>query len=333
MADEIKNKFKFKLLTGTDPQAQYDAIETKDALTFYLLGNGIGYLGETPLFGGGAQKTVVMTSGTLTEPEAGKLYVLDGVTYGAETLTGLYFYDGTTLSSYSDDLIATYIESILVKDQEMLAEGYTGDDKTVPTTKAVMSLVGEVLQDSNLVNAAFFRKVESHTLTAEDLTNSAIQLPTGAKEGDVGLLFTADNDDEKGNEQYYFVSLVSYLTSSYTVKDTKTVKLTMQTSEDGLSNEITADVKIAETEKSILVDEENEAGGIYLNKTVYSKDEATGTEISGINEDAPSSDKLVTEASLISYVQNSVLVAVDEAILEALADVVTYSVDDGTTSS
>ena len=71
----MATKFKFKLLTGSDPQAQYDAITTKDNMTFYLLSTGIGYLGDTPLFGGGAQNTVVMTSGTLTNPESGKLYV------------------------------------------------------------------------------------------------------------------------------------------------------------------------------------------------------------------------------------------------------------------
>lgn len=304
----MADKFKFKLLTGTDPQAQYDAIATKDALTFYLLNNGIGYLGDTPLFGGGAQKTVVMTSGELTEPEAGKLYVLDGVTYGAETLTGLYFYDGAAMNSYSDELIANYLENILVKD--MTAEGYAGDDNTVATTKAIMDMIGLKLSDSNIVNAAFFRKVESHTLTADDLTNTAIQLPEGAKEGDVGLLFTADTDDEDGNEQYYFISLVSYLTSTYTSADTNSIKMTLNP--DG--NVFTADLNVAETETSIIVDE----NGVSLNKAT------------AIDEDAPSADKLITEAVLVNYIETSVLTAVDKAITEALADVVTYTIDDGT---
>ena len=46
----MPNKFNFKLLTSSDPQAQYDAIETKDNMTFYLLKNGIGYLGSIKLF-------------------------------------------------------------------------------------------------------------------------------------------------------------------------------------------------------------------------------------------------------------------------------------------
>jgi len=306
----MAEKFKFKLLTGTDPQAQYNAIETKNDLTFYLLGNGVGYLGDIPLFGGGAQQTIVMTSGTLTDPEAGKLYVLHSVAYGEETLTGLYFYDGTTMSSYSDELIATYINNILVTD--MTAEGYTGDDKTVATTKAIKDLVDTVLSDSSIVNAAFFRKVESHTLTADDLVNTAISLPEGAKEGDTGLLFTADTDGEDGEETYYFISLVNYLTSVYTVKDTNSIKMTM-----AANNEITADLNVAETETSIVVDE----NGVSLKKT------------ESIDETAPATDKLVTEAALVDYIENSVLTAVNEAINEALADVVTYTIDNGTATT
>lgn len=47
-------KFQFKLLTGDNPDSQYAAITTHDPLTFYLLGNGKGYLGDTPLFGDSA---------------------------------------------------------------------------------------------------------------------------------------------------------------------------------------------------------------------------------------------------------------------------------------
>lgn len=309
------NKFKFKLLTGTDPQAQYDAIGTKDPMTFYLLNTGIGYLGDVPLFGGGAQNTVVMTSGELTEPEAGKLYVLDGVTYNTETLTGLYFYDGSAMSSYSDELIATYIEGILTTD--MSAEGYAGDDKTVASTKAIMDLINVKLSDSSIVNAAFFRKVESHTVTEDDLTNTAIQFPEGTVAGDVGLLFTADTDGEDGEEQFYFISLTDYLTATYGVASTNSINMTMSA-----NNEITADLNVAETEASIIVNE----NGVSLNKTNVINDG------SGENPVAPSADRLVTEEALVNYVQNSVLEAVYDAIEEALADVVSYSVDDGTTA-
>lgn len=308
----MATKFKFKLLTGSDPQAQYDAITTKDSMTFYLLSTGIGYLGDTPLFGGGAQNTVVMTLGTLTSPESGKLYVLSNVTYNSETLTGLYFYNGSTLDSYSDELISTYIQNILTTD--MSTDGYTGDNNTIASTKAIMDLINAKLSDSSIVNAAFFRKVESHTLTADDLTNSSIQLPSGAKEGDVGLLFTADTDAENGGESYYFISLVSYLTSVYDVENSNSINMSMNS-----DNKIKAELNIKSTETSLKVDETN--GGVYLEKATT------------VNDSTPSTDKLITEAVLVDYVQNAVLPAVTEAINEALADVVTYTVDDGTTTS
>lgn len=308
----MATKFKFKLLTGSDPQAQYDAITTKDSITFYLLNTGIGYLGDTPLFGGGAQNTVVMTSGTLTSPESGKLYVLSNVTYNSEALTGLYFYNGSTLDSYSDELIATYIQNILTTN--MSTDGYTGDNNTIASTKAIMDLINAKLSDSSIVNAAFFRKVESHTLTANDLTNSAIQLPSGAKEGDVGLLFTADTDAEDGGESYYFISLVSYLTSVYDVENSDSINMSMSA-----DNKIKAELNIKSTETSLKVDETN--GGVYLEKATT------------VNDSTPSTDKLITEAVLVDYVQNAVLPAVTKAINEALADVVTYTVDDGTTTS
>ena len=308
----MATKFKFKLLTGSDPQAQYDAITTKDSMTFYLLNTGIGYLGDTPLFGGGAQNTVVMTSGTLTSPESGKLYVLSNVTYNSKALTGLYFYNGSTLDSYSDELIATYIQNILTTD--MSTDGYTGDNNTIASTKAIMDLINAKLSDSSIVNAAFFRKVESHTLTADDLTNSAIQLPSGAKEGDVGLLFTADTDANDGGESYYFISLVSYLTSVYDVENSDSINMSMSA-----DNKIKAELNIKSTETSLKVDKTN--GGVYLEKATT------------VNDSTPSTDKLITEAVLVDYVQNAVLPAVTEAINEALADVVTYTVDDGTTTS
>ena len=245
----------------------------------------------------------------LETPEIGKLYVLDGITYGSETLTGLYFYNGSTMKSYSDDLIATYLNNILTKD--MTSDSYTGDDTTVATTKAIVDLINKKVTGSTVVSAAFFRKVESHTLTADDLTNTAISLPEGAAEGDIGLLFTADvNGEDDDNEQFYFISLKDYLTSTYTFDNTNSIKITT-----GTDNKITADLNIAETEKSIIVDE----NGVSLNK------------VTTINEDEPSTDKLVTEAVLVDYIHNAVLTAVDEAITEALADVVTATEDSGET--
>ena len=263
----MANRFQFKILTGTDPQAQYDAITTKDAMTFYLLNTGIGYLGTVKLF------------------------------------------DAT--ADAFDDIVT-----------DMTAEGYTGDDATVASTKAIVDYVAAKVGDvSAVLSTSFFRKVESHTITADDLTNTAITMPEGTVEGEVGLLFTADTDGEDGGETYYFVSLKNYLQSVYTFESTSSIEMVT-----GSDNKVTANLKIKTDETSIKIDETN--GGVYLEKTDVIND-GDGTDEGG---EAPSAEKLVTEEALVNYITNAVLPAVNAAITEALADVVTYTTDDGTTS-
>lgn len=48
----MAEKVIFRILNGTDPQKQYDAIIDKDPLTLYLLSTGAGYLGSVKLFDG-----------------------------------------------------------------------------------------------------------------------------------------------------------------------------------------------------------------------------------------------------------------------------------------
>ena len=260
----MASNFKFKILTGADPQAQYDAIVTKDALTFYLLNTGIGYLGSVKLF------------------------------------------DAT------DDY--AYVTN-------MLGDGYTGDDTTVASTKAIVDFVtAKVGNVADALTNKFFTQVVSHTITDDDLTNDRISLPEGTKTGDVGLLFTADTDNEEGGEDYYFISLVNYLQNVYTFESTDSIEMVT-----GAGNKISANLKIKDGEESIKVDEEN--GGVYIEKATAIND-GDGTDEGG---EAPSATKLVTEEALVNYVINSILPAVDTAIAEALNDVVTAAIDDGTT--
>ena len=268
----MANRFQFKLLTGSDPQAQYNAISTKDAYTFYLLKNGIGYLGTTKLF-------------DATEDVSGSS--------GLNIIT------------------------------DMTGEGYTGDDTTVASTKAIVDYVtAKVSNVSTALTTAFFRKVESHTITTEDLSNPAISVPEGTAEGDIGLLFTADTDGENGGEEYYFISLKSYLSTVYTFENSNSIKMNVSA-----DNKVNAELNIKSTETSLKIDKKN--GGVYLEKATSIND-GDGTEENG---PAPSADKLVTEEALVNYVINSVLPAVDAAITEALQNVVTYSEDNGTTTS
>ena len=241
----MANKFQFKLLTSADPQAQYDAIVTKDDMTFYLLKNGVGYLGSVKLF-----------------------------------------------DANSDSELVT----------NMLTDGYTGDNTSIASTKAIVDYVtAKVSNASGILNTAFFRKVESHTITADDLTDSSITLPSGTVEGEVGLLFTADvNGNDDGNEQYFFISLKNYLKNVYTPENSNSINMSISS-----DNKIKAELNIKSDETSLKVDEKN--GGVYLEKA------------SVINEDAPSAAKLITEDVLVNYIKS------------VMANAVTYTEDDGTT--
>ena len=249
----MASNFKFKLLTSADPQAQYDAIATKDAMTFYLLNTGIGYLGTVKLF------------------------------------------DATQSGGAITNLIT-----------DMLAEGFTPDDTSAASTKAIVDYVAEQVSNvSTVLTTSFFRKVESHTLTAGDLTNSAISKPADVAEGDVGLLFTADTDNEAGGESYYFIPLTDYLQNVYDFESTNSIEMVA-----GENNKITANLKSKAGEESIKVDEEN--GGVYIEKATT------------VDEEKPSAAKLVTEDALVAFVNS--------AIQKALTDVVTATIDDGSES-
>ena len=241
----MANKFQFKLLTSADPQAQYDAIVTKDDMTFYLLKNGVGYLGSVKLF-----------------------------------------------DANSDSELVT----------NMLTDGYTGDNTSIASTKAIVDYVtAKVSNASGILSTAFFRKVESHTITADDLTDSSITVPSGTVEGEVGLLFTADvNGNDDGDEQYFFISLKNYLNTVYSSENTNSIN--MEITPD---NKIKANLKIKSDETSLKVDEEN--GGVYIEKATT------------VNEDAPSAAKLITEDVLVNYIKS------------VMTNAVTYTEDDGTT--
>ena len=46
----MAEKFRFRIFSSENPQAQYDAIPTKDPMTFYLFNTGKAYLGDVKLF-------------------------------------------------------------------------------------------------------------------------------------------------------------------------------------------------------------------------------------------------------------------------------------------
>lgn len=326
----MANRFRFQLLTGTDPDAQYAAITTIDPYCFYLLNNGKGYLGSVMLFGSldGLENSgvVVKTDETLTTPETGKLYIFKNVTYGTDSLTGVYQYDGTNMVSFTDAAVKAYLDNILL--QDYADTSISADADHIPTAKAVKDLVtnsiSDALGDSDILNAKFFRLVESHVITADDLTNTNISIPAGTVEGDVGLLFTADNNETSdGNEKFFFVNLKEYLKTRTTVAGSDVIDV-QKTTDPGTGEEtFTVDLIIPESEKSIV----KTTDGLTLKRfTATDTDvhDGDGTEKYGPE---PDPDKLVTEKAMVIYIQDKVLTAVSQAIEESLADVVTWTED------
>ena len=241
----MASRFNFKILNGSDPQAQYNGIIVKDPMTFYLLSTGVGYMGTVKMF--------------------------DAATAGAV--------------------------SNMVTD--MTGEHYTGDNTSVASTKAIVDYVTKSINETSIISAQFFRKVESHTLTDEDSSNPEITIPEGCVSGEVGLLFTADTDNDDSNgSQKYFISLKNYLQTVHTFASTDSIKMSISD-----SNEVTADLNVATSENSIIVDE----SGVKLNKST------------GISDTDISEDKLVTEKVVSDYVK--------AAIADALKNVPTFEVN------
>lgn len=182
---------------------------------------------------------------------------------------------------------------------DMTGEHYTGDNTSVASTKAIVDYVTKAVSETSIISTQFFRKVESHTLTSDDLSDPNITAPEDCKAGEVGLLFTADTDDDDSNgSSKYFISLKNYLQTVHTFASTDSIKMSVSD-----SNEVTADLNIATSEKSIIVDK----NGVKLNKST------------GIPDESPSEDKLVTEKTVSDYVK--------AAIADALKNVPTFEVD------
>lgn len=336
----MASKFKFKIFTK-NPDASYAAIATKDPLTFYLLSNGKGYFGDTLLFdstaetGSGTSGVVkevvfVTAAGEIPTPyQTGKLYAV--ATTGAlinakEVNPGVYYATSeTVLTNVSDEaftsLIAKYITNNAVKSADALAENYTGDENTLMTSKAVVDYVKQVASTNGLIKASFFKKVELHTITQEELdaTENKISVADGVTAGETGLLFTADtdNDDTNGGTTQYFISLKDYI-DVYTGGTTNSTKTTVSD-----TNEINVDLNINTNEKSILVDK----NGVSLDKTTAIAD-GDGSE----GHPAASADKLVTEKAIVDYINSIVMSKVDTKISAATKNTVEAETDvDATT--
>ena len=315
----MANKFQFKLFTSSDPQAQYDALTVKDAYTFYLLGNGVGYLGEVPLFGGDAEKFNLITSTGALTLEADKLYVVavDGVTIDGNVISqGVYYSaDGTTIENITYKTIAQYIADKAIKN--MTADGYTGDNDTLATTKAIVDYVQNVVNNQSILEAKFFKEVAKVKLTQDDidgLSSSPNVTAYGAifsgadnHVDDIGLVFTLDATDTASNDTddvYIFVNLHE-LIHIYTVESSDSITMT-EVANGSHGSKFKAELKTNDSSIEVTSD------GVSLKKS-----EVTDKTLTAANASA---DKLVTEKVMEAFVRS------------VLEDYVSYNEDDGSTS-
>ena len=277
---------------------------------------------------------ILSSAGTYTTFEAGKIYAItaDGVIIGENVNAspkGIYYASSSsaltdlTLASFTA-AITNYIATQAVQSSSV-DNTFTGADSTIMTSKATVDYVQAVLSNTSILQSAFFRTVELHELSAADISGGLISVLPTDEAGDMGLLFTRDDDmtdDPSGdsNQQQFFVNLSGFISA---VSVTNTNSITGSVS----NNAITLNLNVKSGENSIVVD----SSGVSLNKTnvINDGDGSTDPDTGTVNT-APSADKLVTEYDFVNYINNVVLVAINDAIADALEDVVTYTENNGT---
>lgn len=246
----MAGKFNFRILAN---KAAYEAMNPKDAMTFYLTKTGEGWLGEESLFGGDAEKFHLITKAGEVALEADKSYVFaaDGITVSGQVYPqGLYYStDGTAVNNITYKTIAQYIVDKAVKASDISA-AYEGDETSVMTSAAIVQYVADMIAAQNLMDIAFFKNVIPYELTQADIDDAVNGTTIGPAQtqypaimgiaaeyhvGDQGLIFVTDNlgEGEEDEKSYIFVNLHK-LINIYNVKsDDNSVTVTTTVDEEG----------------------------------------------------------------------------------------------------
>lgn len=203
-------KFQFRILTGATEaacKATYDSLinpETNlhDPYTFYLFDKGgVGYLGDTLLFGGDTSKFNVISSNTAADAlSPNKFYfvtadctITDSTSTGADPDPGVHTAKTgsiwvTNASSIPQELslsiFTTYItnyvlENTIHSDDASLDKDFTGTDSELMTSKAVSTFVNAVVNNQEILNISFFKNVKNVTLSAADITAGKVTFTVG----------------------------------------------------------------------------------------------------------------------------------------------------------
>lgn len=198
--NQMARKFQFKILTGAteaECKAKYDneslTDNHHDPYTFYLFDKGgIGYLGDTPLFGGDTSKFNMITGNTVADAlKPNSFYfvtanctITDSTSTGTDPDPGVHTAKAgsiwvTNASSIPQELslsiFTTYMTNYVASqaihsDDASLDETFTGTDTSLMTSAAVSTLINAVVNSQTILSISFFKDVKTVTLTAADIT-------------------------------------------------------------------------------------------------------------------------------------------------------------------
>lgn len=235
-------KFQFRILTGATEaacKAMYDNLvdsttHLHDPYTFYLFGKGgVGYLGDTPLFGGDASKFNMISSNITADVlKPNSFYfvtadctITDGqatpVTHTAKAGSIWVTNASSIPQELSLSIFTTYmtnyvLENTIHSDNASLNKDFTGTDTDLMTSGAISTFVNAVVNSQAILNISFFRKVELHTITAAEKAagetgngeitcfvdypevgdSHTVSLTANDHENDIGLVFMCQAGEE-----------------------------------------------------------------------------------------------------------------------------------------
>lgn len=252
-------KFQFRILTGATEaacKAMYDSLADStthlhDSYTFYLFGKGgVGYLGDTQLFGGGGDVSKFnMISSNITADvlKPNSFYfvtadctITDGqatpVTHAAKTGSIWVTNASSIPQELSLSIFTTYMTNYVASqaihsDDASLDETFTGTDTNLMTSAAISTLINAVVNSKTILSISFFKDVKTVTLTAADITAGKVTFTVGEDPdthnsitatatlsandhaGDIGLVFFCQTGvkDDDGNDEWVFVNLHSLI--------------------------------------------------------------------------------------------------------------------------
>ena len=289
-------KFQFRILTGATEaacKAMYDSLADStthlhDPYTFYLFGKGgVGYLGDTPLFGGDDSKFNMISSNITADVlKPNSFYfvtadctITDGqttpVTHTAKTGSIWVTNASSIPQELSLSIFTTYMTNYVASqaihsDDASLDETFTGTDTNLMTSAAVSTLINAVVNSQTILSISFFKDVKTVTLTAADITAGKVTFTVGEDPdthnsitatatlsandhaGDIGLVFFCQTGIESndGNDEWVFVNLHSLINLySGSTSDT-TVVTVVNDSADSTGHTKQIRVEVNQSEKT-----------------------------------------------------------------------------------